>query len=674
MNKRWLYIIVGLLMIVCIPCVRVDAAETTWSYDADAAIKYAEENFDNGIGVCDEFVKDCLAAGGVKVRAGGVEEVVNALVDAGYGVQYEMQLDADNYHLNAADNSAVKAGDPLIIYCEKCNKYQHFAFLGGTDEEGNFYAYGHNPAWDKVDWFGNFKHTLPDGNRHADCYKYYAICMDRTVKSHAHTFEEDLYEEAHPHKLYDRCSCGTKYYLGWNATVLSCTKCNPPVGSKPVVSATVREDGAIIVTWSTVEDVVHYEVYRAKKEEGPYFKISTTDWISITNTSVEEGVAYYYYVKAVRANEADSVESDKIRVPEEAKVVLKEPVVTLTNTAEGVQVKWNKVAGAEGYAVCRRVSGASQYTKIKTISSASTVTYLDKTAKSGTKYEYTVRATSGSNQSTYTGKQVVYLKKTDVTVTNASTGIQVKWNKITGAKGYAVYRRVAGASKYTKIKTISSGSTVSYLDKTAKSGIKYDYAVRATNGSYQSAYTGKLIWRLSNPSVTLTTNSSSLQVKWNKVTGAMGYIVYRKTGSGSYAKLKTISSAKTVTYTDKSVKNGNKYTYKIVAVKDGYTSSYTAKATVFVTAPKISSAKNSSSKAISVKWGKNTKATGYQIQYVTGSSKKTVTISKNSTISYTIKKLAKSKTYKIYVRSYKTSSGTKYYSAWSAYKSVKVTK
>lgn len=73
-------------------------------------------------------------------------------------------------------------------------------------------------------------------------------------------------------------------------------------------------------------------------------------------------------------------------------------------------------------------------------------------------------------------------------------------------------------------------------------------------------------------------------------------------------------------------------------------------------------------------WKKQaTQTTGYQIRYSTSSSMskaKTVTISKNGTVSSSVSKLSKGKKYYVQVRTYKTVSGTKYYSAWSAKKTV----
>ena len=81
---------------------------------------------------------------------------------------------------------------------------------------------------------------------------------------------------------------------------------------------------------------------------------------------------------------------------------------------------------------------------------------------------------------------------------------------------------------------------------------------------------------------------------------------------------------------------------------------------------------------MTVKWGRNTKATGYQVQYCLNKSfssgNKAATIKSNKTVSKTIGSLTKGKMYYVRVRSYKTVSGKNHYSAWSVVKAVKVKK
>ena len=82
-------------------------------------------------------------------------------------------------------------------------------------------------------------------------------------------------------------------------------------------------------------------------------------------------------------------------------------------------------------------------------------------------------------------------------------------------------------------------------------------------------------------------------------------------------------------------------------------------------------------KAFTAKWkAQKTQTTGYELQYSTDKkfkkACKTVTVKKNKTVKTTVKKLKSGKTYYVRIRTYKTIGKTKYYSAWSKAKSVKV--
>lgn len=134
---------------------------------------------------------------------------------------------------------------------------------------------------------------------------------------------------------------------------------------------------------------------------------------------------------------------------------------------------------------------------------------------------------------------------------------------------------------------------------------------------------------------------------------------------------KIASSNYTVSYSS-GRKNVGKYTVTI-KFKGNY--SGTVKKTFTIKPKNTSISKISAkSKGFTVKWKKyTTQTTGYQIQYSTSSkfsNAKTVTVSKNSTTSKTISKLKAKKKYYVRIRTYKTVSGTKYYSSWSKAKTV----
>ncbi|MCD8354383.1 MAG: fibronectin type III domain-containing protein [Clostridiales bacterium] len=174
----------------------------------------------------------------------------------------------------------------------------------------------------------------------------------------------------------------------------------------------------------------------------------------------------------------------------------------------------------------------------------------------------------------------------------------------------------------------------------------------------------------------LTNTAKGVKVVWNKVSNATSYQVYRKVGSGSWKKVKTTSST---SWTDTSAKkNGTKYQYKVYAVNEAGKSKASATETIYrLTAKKFTRAKNVSSKKISLKWTRNTKATGYIIEYSTSSDfsdATTIKVKGNKKVTTTIKNLKKGKTYYLRMRPYKTSGSVTSYAGWSKVKKVKVTK
>lgn len=105
----------------------------------------------------------------------------------------------------------------------------------------------------------------------------------------------------------------------------------------------------------------------------------------------------------------------------------------------------------------------------------------------------------------------------------------------------------------------------------------------------------------------------------------------------------------------------------------------TKKVTVTVNPAKVklTGVKNYKGKKLKAYWKKNTKVTGYQVQYSTSSkfkSAKTVTVKGCKNTSKNIYQLAKKKKYYVRVRTYKTVSKVNYYSGWSNVKSITIKK
>ncbi len=163
--------------------------------------------------------------------------------------------------------------------------------------------------------------------------------------------------------------------------------------------------------------------------------------------------------------------------------------------------------------------------------------------------------------------------------------------------------------------------------------------------------------------------AGGIKVTWNKVKQAGGYYIYRKTGtSKTWQKIATIKKGSTVSYVDKKrLVNGTQYTYMVKAYKGSSVGTGTTLKTIRLTVPAITSC-TSRSRAITLKWKKNPKVTGYEIRYTIGSSSKTIRVKNKAAVKSVIKNLKKGKTYTVRMRTYKTVSKKTYYSTWSAAK------
>ena len=176
--------------------------------------------------------------------------------------------------------------------------------------------------------------------------------------------------------------------------------------------------------------------------------------------------------------------------------------------------------------------------------------------------KYTCKTCGAAKQVT-----IAKLKLTKVTVKAAqqTSAVKLTWNRSTGASGYKIYRRTA-KGRYVCIKTVKSGTT-SYVDKTVKSGNRYYYCVKAYNGNVFSGYTETDILYIKAPVVTVSKSAKGVKLSWKKSAGAKKYIVYRKTPTGKYRAVKTVT-AKTLSWTDKTAKKGQTYYYIVKAVNN----------------------------------------------------------------------------------------------------------
>ncbi len=334
-------------------------------------------------------------------------------------------------------------------------------------------------------------------------------------------------------------------------------------------------------------------------------------------------------------------------------------------SAGQITVKWNAVSGATKYAVYRKPFGGSWERLANTITDTS---YIDKSdgLKDGTTYYYTVRAyvnsAWGGCDPNGIGAKAVAARYPVLTGATASAGqINVKWNAFSGATKYAVYRKAAGASSWTRLTNTVTGT--SYIDKGSdlKADTTYYYTVRAylnsAWGRCDPDGIGVKAIAANYPTlVSATVSAGEITVKWEDVSGATKYAVYRKAaGESSWTRL--ANNVANASYTDKSgLKAGTTYYYTVRAYVNGAWNGYDAEGVsakaVAANYPVLTSATPSAGQ-ITVKWSAFSGATKYAVyRKAAGESSWTRLTNTVTGTSYTDKNVKSGTTYYYTVRAY----------------------
>ncbi len=221
-----------------------------------------------------------------------------------------------------------------------------------------------------------------------------------------------------------------------------------------------------------------------------------------------------------------------------------------------------------------------------------------------------------------------------VSVNNSATGVSVVWSGIENTAGYKIYRS-EGGGEFSLIADVKGYALNTFTDKTTVSGKSYNYCVSSYNAYNESGKSEECeVLYLKQPTLTSVKNTyGGITLKWEKSPEAQGYSVYKKTGS-VHKKIATLKGDGICTFTDKNVKDGEKYTYRIFAFKDVYQSSANKKTSSdFVSAPKLKSVSNHNG-CVKISWGVQLNADGYLIYRKTDNSTWTQIAAVDKFVSY----------------------------------------
>ena len=322
--------------------------------------------------------------------------------------------------------------------------------------------------------------------------------------------------------------------------------------------------------------------------------------------------------------------------------------------------------------------------KVETVTIAKTAhKYVNTVVKpTYTAQGYTLHKCSVCGYS-YKDNYMPALKPTELTgvkvKTQGSTSLTLAWDKNASAKGYIIEQYKGG--KWTQIAKTSSNTAVTYTVNRLAADTTYTFRIKAYVISGESEIYGDYVriagkTRIANVASFKgsAVSASAVKLDWSKNDKATGYVIEQYKG-GKWTVIATTKNNTTLKFTVKELKNDTTYSFRIRAYKTaGGVTAYSDYVRIAgkTRIPNVTTFTGSAVSASEVKldWSKNDKATGYVIEQYKGGKWTAITTTKNNTtLTFTVKGLAKGTAYTFRIKSARTVGST---TEFSEYASVKV--
>ena len=199
----------------------------------------------------------------------------------------------------------------------------------------------------------------------------------------------------------------------------------------------------------------------------------------ITATSKEGGYTAACQVTVTKEEEPVKPEEPAVP-PAVTKPEIPSKIKAESAGYNGVRISWDPVSKADGYQIYRSTVKSGGYTPLK---STGAVGFKNTGLKTGKTYYYKVRAYKQDGQKIIYGDfsgivsaKPVPAAPAKVKAKAGKRSVSVSWSKVSGAKGYKIYRATKKKGKYSAIKTTAKRS---FKNKKLKKGKTYYYKVRA---------------------------------------------------------------------------------------------------------------------------------------------------------------------------------------------------
>ena len=508
------------------------------------------------------------------------------------------------------------------------------------------------------------------------------------------TEEPGTSSEKHIHSFTSTVVKPTETAQGY--TLHTCTKCGysykdnytPALKLTELTGVKVKTQGSTSLTlaWDKNASAKGYIIEQYKGGKWTQVaKTSSNATVTYTVNGLKADTTYTFRIKAYVISGESEIYGGYVKIAGKTRIPNVASFKGRAVSASAVKLDWSKNDKATGYVIEQYKGG--KWTALATTKNNTTLTFTVKGLAEGTAYSFRIKSyrtvngvTDFSEYTSVKAKTLLGNVKTFTAAATGTTAIKLDWSKNEKATGYVIEQYRGG--KWTVLATTKNNTTLTFTVKGLAEGTAYSFrlkSLKTANGvTEESVYTSikaaTAVSGVKDAKVTSVTGSW-ITLEWAKNDKATGYSVEQYKG-GKWTVIATTKNNTTLKFTVKGLKNDTTYSFRIRAYKtSGGVTAYSdyvriAGKTRIPNVAKFTGSAVSAS-AVKLDWSKNDKATGYVIeQYKGGKWTALATTKNNTTLTFTVKGLAKGTTYSFRIKSFRKTGSTTEFSEYASVKAA----
>ena len=479
-------------------------------------------------------------------------------------------------------------------------------------------------------------------------------------------------------------------------TLHTCTKCGysykdnytPALKLTELTGVKVKTQGmnSLTLAWDKNANAKGYIIEQYKGGKWTQIaKTSSNTAVTYTVNRLAADMTYTFRIKAYAISGESEIYSNYVRIAGKTRIANVASFKGSAVSASAVKLDWSKNDKATGYVIEQYKGG--KWTALATTKNNTTLTFTVKGLADDTAYSFRIKSyrtvngvTDFSEYTSVKAKTLLGNVKTFTAAATGTTAIKLDWSKNNKATAYVIEQYRGG--KWTVLATTKNNTTLTFTVKGLAEGTAYSFrlkSLKTANGvTEESVYTSikaaTAVSGVKDAKVTSVTGSW-ITLEWAKNDKATGYSIEQYKG-GKWTVIATTKNNTTLKFTVKGLKNDTTYSFRIRAYKTaGASNVYSdyvriAGKTRIPNVAKFTGSAVSAS-AVKLSWSKNDKATGYVIeQYKGGKWTALATTKNNTTLTFTVKGLAKGTTYSFRIKSFRKTGGTTEFSEYASVKAA----